>query len=584
MLTNKIKNLFELDEYYKTKNYLFIYTIISFYILMFLKILLIKQSIYVFWPVYTIFSVFAVKLLVNYATSLKKQHLKIKNFEGFYINYGGFYLKLKRDYIKSCFVFAISLFLQIYIFLFSIEVTTFRYEIINWLFGISVTLLLLIICVFKFQGSFFMTLIITFSNIAIFVILMLAVVFLIIHIGGEDGKGFIIGSLLFILSWGNATEVLILVAVVALSFQIFIISNRPPSTLESTKSALKIINIISTITLAFILLYLNTVSDLLYSYTLDSNIDSIEQLLKDLKINNIEEFKDCIRKIITLVLLPFTSGNAIATLAVDYIDQKYKKRSKKDYLKGFEYFIEDQNLDRAEIYFKKSVYYGGSTYEIQLRTNPLLLPLVEGLMTKEKLDTRLKKLFRWIKEKLIAFKDYIISIIFDLYEDLKPSMSQTNEAFKYLSSEWKQGNKKRVILAVLKIIILFGIIVTLVLLSVRYNFLQKYVDTIFNNTNIFIEKRFDVLSDRLKGILTFTVVLLIAIINILHALIQLKNRKLWNKIFFLIMRFSISLLFLSIGLSILFPAHEYTIVQNLSEISSFSFPISILIFVLFKNR
>lgn len=573
--------LVELNDYYKNKMYLLRMTVISSYILILLKYF---SSNYIYWIVYTMFIVITIRLIINYISLIKKQKFRLNNFKDFYINYEGFYLKSKRHYFKNCTILCLSTILHLYIFFFSIDADNNAFRFINWILLISMLFFGIIICIFKFMNAFFMIIFITFSNIMIIIVSILFLILLLAKLTGTYKDQYIVECMTFILSFGKSIDILIIFALISIIFQMFVIINRPPSAIERTKSALKVINIISGIILLFILLYLNTLSENLYVYVKNLNSVEINQILYELNVLKTNDFTECVRKIITVVLLPFTSGNAIVSFAVDYIDQRNKKKSKNEYIKGFNMILENKDVNKAQVHFKKSVYYGGSNYEVQIRTNLLLLDQLEELMTDSKVSTRLKIGYDWVKIKTIFMFEYACMYCIDFWQGLSPIIDELKHAKIQLKKQWNDGEKKKTIKQLSILCIMFIFFLSIMTILYQYHFFVESQQKI----SVFIENLsttyFKYVYEKVKSITFLLIFMFLAILNIMQVFKKQQQFRFFAKWSFLLMRGALSLILIMISFSNIFSAEKFLLVNYLMRISIITFFITLLLFVIFKDE
>lgn len=138
-----------------------------------------------------------------------------------------------------------------------------------------------------------------------------------------------------------------------------------PIFFKRSKNAFTFVNYIFNALILFLLFVSQDLSNIINSSIIKLDAKDFEEFLN---ITNSNTFKELFDKFINVTLMPYIIGSFIGLLLLDRKEGALQKKARSSYLTA----LHLHNIGRLEeviIFLKESVYYGGESYELLIRSN-----------------------------------------------------------------------------------------------------------------------------------------------------------------------------------------------------------------------
>ncbi|NOU72547.1 hypothetical protein GC098_14110 [Paenibacillus sp. LMG 31458] len=323
--------------------------------------------------------------MITYLLKLRRDISDLKYFKA---NEYRSDLKNRRQWIEMIVYIFYSFLLQtsVYLGLFSNNLNlSYKFnsnvEYIALFILLSIVALGIKYCIFRFSHRLFFQFIIAFSTIFSFFVLLASITFILGFTVSyfENDSSFIsfyydniLSNVILLpfLASDHFTEYVIIDLGVSFIIQGLLFFATPAYLTEKVKLSFKFNSIFFGIISALILMYSNQIAILLSSFLnwFPTNNEFYHETIIKIQTSNYKELKEFVDRLFKVVLFPYVIGSMIFGYFFDEREAKYKSKAKKAYSRAINLCCEG---NKAEVVreLKRSIYYGGGTYEIMIKTN-----------------------------------------------------------------------------------------------------------------------------------------------------------------------------------------------------------------------
>ncbi|MDT8978666.1 hypothetical protein RQP50_20740 [Paenibacillus sp. chi10] len=325
----------------------------------------------------------------------------------FYINSFSYDLNHRKSILHNVIKLLVGCFLLVITLLYEVEVLAYRpsilvnKDVIPFIFLISFSFIIILVLSHSKVSPLLMIFASTFFGLMILLISLMVLLLFIASLFTLSLKSLKTGAPLFAVSEiqdiiDNLIKIgigLIFIAsdrtyfiwnlLISVLIQVLIIFITPPYLLKRSKNALTFVNYIFN---ALILLLLFVSQDVING--INSSIKSfhsigIEELLNQ---TNNHTFKELFDKFINVTLIPYIIGSFIGLLLLDRKETALQQKARNNYLTAL-HLHSNENIKDVIIHLKKSVYYGGESYELLIRSNNGFVTYYNSLLTNEPINS-----------------------------------------------------------------------------------------------------------------------------------------------------------------------------------------------------
>lgn len=316
----------------------------------------------------------------------------IKGLKGlvyFYINSYSYDLNHRKSILHNVIKLLVGCFLLVITLLFEVEVLIYRpsildhKDIIPFIFLISFSFIIILVLSHSKVSPLLMIFASTFFGLMILLISLMVLLLFIASLLTLSLKSLETGAPLFAVSEiqdiiDNLIKIgigLIFIAsdrsyfiwnlLISILIQILIIFITPPYLLKRSKNAFTFVNYIFNALILLLLFMSQDVINGINSSIKSFNSIGIGELLNQ---TNNHTFKELFDKFINVTLIPYIIGSFIGLLLLDRKETALQQKARNNYLTAL-HLHSNENIKDVIIHLKKSVYYGGESYELLIRSN-----------------------------------------------------------------------------------------------------------------------------------------------------------------------------------------------------------------------
>lgn len=170
---------------------------------------------------------------------------------------------------------------------------------------------------------------------------------------------------------------------VSIFIQVLIIGITPPYFFKRSKNAFTFVNYIFNALILLLLFVSQDVSNSINTFVIGFDAKGFEEFLN---LTNSNTFKELFDKFINVTLMPYIIGSFIGLLLLDRKEEALQKKARNSYLTAL-HLHNIENVEDVVILLKKSVYYGGESYELLIRSNNDFIAYNNSLLTDESVST-----------------------------------------------------------------------------------------------------------------------------------------------------------------------------------------------------
>ncbi|GEM_PF-3266197 len=169
--------------------------------------------------------------------------------------------------------------------------------------------------------------------------------------------------------------------------QVIIIRITPPYFFKRSKNAFTFINYIFNALILLLLFISEDISSSINTFIEGFDVKGFEELLNQISSNT---FKELLDKFINVTLMPYIIGSFIGLLLLGRKEEALQKEARNSYLTAL-YLHKNEDIKDVVHHLKKSVYCGGESYELLIRSKNDFIRYHNVLLTDEAVSTAPKQ-------------------------------------------------------------------------------------------------------------------------------------------------------------------------------------------------